>query len=724
MINPKNPLVLVYNREGLPAAKAKIFFFEAGTDVPKSVQYVGAGTLTNEITSDDEGKFPEVQLLAGEYTLKAFIPLDPKNPYPLFPDDYELLDTWNLSGEPEPAVNENESVATLADLDALRNYDGDETKVWIGNRLFIRENNTNYADNNGTIIVSSALLNTTWRMDLTGYTETSVAWFGADATGTNDSTAAYLSAISAIYGNDTRTADYKLPRTLYIPEGRYHINSTITFSCPVHMEKNVRFGNISGASVYFNFLQGLETDKTDMMQLVGQGYDDIILVFPAGGKVNLGWFPNRSLTMSQIANPISVYGYGSIVVDVDGHLYDLVQTEGSYISISIPSISKKLVIDHIDVYEGDLTITGNGFVETDTFRMSYLANPNMINRVHGHLLILDEDWNVDFDVDTTWGMVEGENYPTVQNTSGTSHQVMFYLADVEWKTFDAHVHDIVWVNISEPSDMNWTSADSDDWNTYLNYGGHDFTGTTTSGDIFLNKPDGITLYGLNHSGSMTNVFGSMKLDTCTVNFTTNSTIVAVYLEIVNSIINTDDPANGNIVSQNMRLRDSTIHSRVTVANGNDLEIEMRGCHFTNQISLLATTNSVKTIVLKDNEVALCNFFPYRVSVQSWSAERVSIDISGNWTTDTSGQLVHTKGLFTADPGSTTIESKGVVDFRNTVTGGSWISNTPFYHKGGIIGSLGAVSSQPSVDGTGAAIVTSIASSAVKVYGEFWTTQDW
>lgn len=723
MINPKNPLVLVYNREGLPAAKAKIFFFEAGTDVPKSVQYVGAGTLTNEITSDDEGKFPEVQLLTGEYTLKAFIPLDPKNPYPLFPDDYELLDTWNLSGEPEPAVNENESVATLADLDALRNYDGDETKVWIGNRLFIRENNTNYADNNGTIIVSSALLNTTWRMDLTGYTETSVAWFGADATGTNDSTAAYLSAISAIYGNDTRTADYKLPRTLYIPEGRYHINSTITFSCPVHMEKNVRFGNISGASVYFNFLQGLETDKTDMMQLVGQGYDDIILVFPAGGKVNLGWFPNRSLTMSQIANPISVYGYGSIVVDVDGHLYDLVQTEGSYISISIPSISKKLVIDHIDVYEGDLTITGNGFVETDTFRMSYLANPNMINRVHGHLLILDEDWNVNFDVDTTWGMVEGENYPTVQNTSGTSHQVMFYLADVEWKTFDAHVHDIVWVNISEPSDMNWTSADSDDWNTYLNYGGHDFTGTTTSGDIFLNKPDGITLYGLNHSGSMTNVFGSMKLDTCTVNFTTNSTIVAVYLEIVNSIINTDDPSNGNIVSQNMRLRDSTIHSRVSVANANDLEIEMIHCHFTNQISLLASTNSVKTIVLKENEVALCNFFPYRVSVQSWSAERVSIDISGNWTTDTSGQLVRTRGFLTADPGETTLESRGFVDFRRTDTGGSWISNTPFYGKSFII-SGGGIAPNPSVNASGAAIVTSAATIPVKAYAGFWGTQSY
>ena len=77
MISPVNPKILVYDLEGKPAPKAKVFFFDQGTDVPKSVKYVEGGTLTNDITADSSGEFPQVELLIGEYTLTAFIPLDP-----------------------------------------------------------------------------------------------------------------------------------------------------------------------------------------------------------------------------------------------------------------------------------------------------------------------------------------------------------------------------------------------------------------------------------------------------------------------------------------------------------------------------------------------------------------------------------------------------------------------------------------------------------------------
>lgn len=726
MINPHNPKILVFDKKGLPAAKAKVFFYEAGTDVPKSVEYVDAGTLTNEITADDSGKFPEVKLLIGTYTLKSFVPIDPQEPYPLFPDDYEILDTWDLSGEPEPSDIDAESVISLPDITALRTYDGDEEKIWINNRLYIKDTLVTQVDNNGTIIVSSALADTVWRMDVTGYDSTSVEWFGVVRTATDDSTAAFLTAISAIYNNDSYSAPYKLPRVLYIPEGTYRVTSDINFTCPVYMEQNVRFANTSNSAITLTFSGGLDTRKNTAMNLNLPGLSPIHLRFPNGGDVRLAWFDASTIDMDEHGSKIDIIGPGKLTIS-SGNTRRIGTLQTNGIVEFSGAAGSKIYVDNIISGGSNIKISGSAtfrLYSYSDFRLSWLDNKSMLNRVNGQKLVIDENWDIDFDVDSTWGIVEGENWPSVVNTSGTVHTAMFYLGDVIWDTMSCSVHDITWLNKSRPSQMDWTNSDGNDWDNYLIYGSNDFSGTTTSGDIWLNKPSGITLYGLNHSGSIGNSFGALKLDTCTFNFTVNCTITSVFLEIVNSTVNTDDPSNGNIVSQNMRLRDSRIHSRVTVANGNDLEIEMRGCHFTNQISILATTNSVKTIVLKDNEVALCEFLPYRITVQSWSTDKVSIDISGNWTTDTTGQLVHSKGLFTAKPGSTTIESNGVVDFRNTLTGGSWISNTPFYHKGGIIGSAGAVSSQPSVDGTGAAIVTSIASAAVKVYGEFWTTQDW
>lgn len=725
MISPVNPKILVYDLEGKPAPKAKVFFFDQGTDVPKSVKYVEGGTLTNDITADSSGEFPQVELLIGEYTLKAFIPLDPKEPYPLFPEDYELRSTWDLTGAPDPAHNENDSVATLSDLNALRNYNGEETKIWIDDRLYIKDVLTSQTDNNGTVIVSTALEDVVWRMDLTGYNMTSLDWFGADRTGATDSTAAFISAISSIYNNDANSVPYKLPRTLYILEGTYMINSDINFTCPVFMEKSVRFGNTSVVPVTMTFSAGLETTKVNAFDLGLPGLSPINLRFPNGGDVRLGWFNNSEINMDDHGSKINIIGPGKLTLS-SGNTRRIGKLETNGIVEFSGAAGSKIYVDNILSGGSNIKISGSAtfrLYSYSDFRLSWLDDKSMLNRVNGQKLIIDEDWDIDFNVDTTWGIVEGENWPSVVNTSGTLHTAMFYLGDVIWDTMSCSVHDITWLNKSRPSQMDWTNTDGNDWDNYLIYGSNDFSGSTTSGHIWLNKPDGITLYGLNHSGSIGNSFGALKLDTCTFNFTANCSITSVFLEIVNSKINTDDPANGNIVSQNMRLRDSTIHSRVTVANGNDLEIEMRGCHFTNQIQLLASTNTVKTIVLTNNEVALCDFLPYHHNVQGWSTDKVSIDISGNWTTDTTGQLVHTKGWMTAAPNAdTTLESRGVVDFRKTDTGGSWISNTPFYGHS-LVFSQGGVSG-PIVDGTGAAVIRSITNLPVKVVVDFWNTQDY
>ena len=693
MISPFNPRILLWSFDGKPAPKSIIKFFEYHTDVPKSVRYVEGGTLTQEIVADSSGEFAQVELLVGQYTLKGFVPIDPRNPYPLFPEDYELRSTWDLNGEEDPSHDESTTIMSLADLDALRNYDGDETQVLVANRLFIRDTYTSQTDNNGTVILSSALASVVWRMDLTGYTETSIEWFGADRTGTANSTAAFVSAISAIYNNSSAPAEYRLPRTLYIPDGVYTVNSGITFSCPVHMEKGVKFGNVNGSAVTFTFLSDLVTYKTDAMALNLAGYSPIDLAFTAGGKVNLGWFANRTIDMSRHQNPISVYGYGTINVDGNGHIIDLIQNEGSTINISIPSAAHKLQIDNIDCYENALSITGNGFVIADTLKLSRLASPDMVNRVHGHLLIIDEDWDVSSDVDTTWSMVEGEDYPTINNTSCTAHQVMFYMADVEWETMDAHVHDLVWVNKSEPKNMNWTNANSYDWRDYLVYGSNDFLGTTTSGDINLDSPS-ITLKNLNHTGTMWNFGNELTLDSCTVTLGNGQSINARKLVINDSNILVDDPANGEIASNDMRLRDSFIQCAVALGHGDNMQLEMRGCHFTNQISV-STLLTLQTLVIKNNEMALAEFVPYTIYCKGLSSTaKVSIDISDNWTTDTSGQLVRTKGFAKTTPlwNATghfyyqTFSSLGVLDIRNYFSADreSFASNAavhPYYVSG-------------------------------------------
>lgn len=669
MISPFNPKILVLNREGRPAPKAKVFFFERDTDVPKSVKYVEGGTLTNEITADSSGDFPQVELLEGEYTLKGYVPLDPKEPYPEFPLDYELRDTWDLSGEAIPGEDVTEAQVQVGSLQALREYNGDAEKVWVGNRLFIKDEYVSQTDNNGTIVVSTALTGVVWRMDLTGYDMTSLDWFGADRTGATDSTAAFISAITSIYNNDGNTAPYKLPRTLYIPEGIYKINSDLNFSCPVYMETSVRFGNTSALPITMTFSAGLETAKVNAFDLGLPGLSPINLRFPNGGDVRLGWFNNSEINMDDHGSKINIIGPGKITLS-NGNTRRIGNLETNGILRIDGGTGSKLYIDEITSGPSNIEILGTGFVYCETFRLSWLSLKSHLNKVKGQKLIIDEDWDIDFDVDSTWGIVEGETWPSVANTSGTLHTAMFYLADVIWKTMNCSVHDITWLNKSKPNDMDWTGADSDDWNNYLVYGENDFGGTTTSGDINLTSDS--TLRNLNHTGTMWAFGHSLVLDSCTISLTYGKEVRASALTINDSNILTDDPANGKITSPNMRLRDSYIQCEVEMANGENLQLEMRGCRFTNQVSV-EQSRTLQTLVAKNNEVGLCNFIPYTIYCYGLSnVAKVSIDVSENWTTDTTGQLVHSKGFIKTKPHWNEdlhiyfqpYEAVGILDIRN------------------------------------------------------------
>ena len=724
MINPTNPKILVFNKEGLPAAKAKVFFFEQGTDVPKSVEYVSGGTLTNEITSDDSGAFPEVKLLTGEYTLKSFVPLDPKEQYPLFPDDYELIDTWDLSGEPDPANNDNDAVASLADLDALRNYQGDETKVWIGNRLFLKENGTFYADNNGTIVVSNVLDNVEWRMDLTSYDMTSVDWFGADRTGTNDSTAAILAAISAIYSNSGMSARFRLPRTLYFPDGTYRINSDITFTCPVFIEKNVRFANTNVNAVNMTFQEPLETLKTNAMMIELSGYSGINLRFPNGGTLNLAWTgTSKTINMSDFPSKIDVIGPGTIVVDANRKIGTL-KTNG-VLDLQTNS-GCTLTVDEIISGSANLKVSGTGALSVKELNISWLNNKLDITKISGETLNIDENWSITSGFNSTWDVVKGIDRPTVSNSTGNVGYVQFVGAEILWDTIDASVHDIVWVNGPDPKNLNWTLADSDDWNLQLNYSSHDFTGTTTSGDITITSDN--TIKGLNHSGSFLGT-GSLVLENCKISITSGDNVGAPTFKLLNSEVVNDSPSNGTLYSGNMRLLNSYITCPVYLTSNGYMQMEMRGCRFTNQVTV-NQSGTLQTLVACNNEVGKADFIPYHFTVTNFPSDvGISVDISDNWTTDLSGQLIRTRGIAVlpgSGAGPSTFEAYGFLDMLRP-DGYSWAVNdigltpSPFgsYRKY-IVGAVMPLVRAPN----GSAQIENPAQTEQQVYCNFWTTQNW
>lgn len=728
MVTPTNPKILVFNRDGLPAPKAKVFFFEHGTDVPKSVKYVSSGTSTGEITADDSGKFPEVELLVGEYTLKSFIPLDPKEAYPIFPDDYELLDTWDLSGAPDPANNDNDAVVSLADIAALRAYDGDETKVWIRDRLFIKEPLL-YADNNGTIIVSSALDNVEWRMDLTGYNMTSVEWFGVDRTGTNDSTAAILGAISAIYANDGLAARFKLPRKLYIPDGTYVINSDITFSCPVYMEPKARFANTNVSAVNITFQSTLETVKTNAMMSELPGYSGINLKFPNGGKVNLAWYgSSKTITMSDHPSKIDIVGPGTIVVDANRSIGSL--TTNGIVEFQTNS-GCTLSIDEIVSGPGNLNVTGSGALKVSTLNLSWLYSEIMLTKVSGDVLVIDENWDIPSGFNSNWSRVEGKLVngakPVLKNTSGTVGYVGFPNADVDWESLDCSAHDLVWTNGPVAKYLNWSGTDGSDWTAQLAYSLADFTGTSTSGDIILTAS--ATLKNLNHTGTMMAFGYSLILDSCTINLTTGKQVRASALTISDSSILNDSPSNGQIVSSNMRLRNSYITCSVYLYGADNMQLEMRGCRFTNQVSV-SSAYTLQTLVATHNEVAKADFIPYHFTVINFPSDvGVSIDISDNWTTDLSGQLIRTKGIAVlpgSGAGPSTFEAYGFLDMLRP-DGYSWAINdigltpSPFgsYRKY-IVGAVMPLVRAPN----GSAQIENPAQTEQQVYCNFWTTQNW
>ena len=732
MISPTNPKILVLNREGLPASKAKVFFFDQGTDNPKSVKYVEGGTLTNEITADDSGKFPQVELLVGEYTLKAFIPLDPKEPYPLFPEDYELLETWDLTGAEDPAHNENDSVATLPDLTALRNYDGDETKIWIGDRLFIKDVLVNQTDNNGTVIVSSALDDVVWRMDLTGYNMTSLDWFGADKSGATDSTAAILSAISAIYNSTSGQAEYRLPSTLYIPNGTYLVNSNISFTCEVYMESNVRFYNSTGSQLDLNFNKGLDTDKTDLFYFVGAGLSPVVPKFPQklpNGKiqlVNLQWFMSDYVEISWFPYEVSFVGEGTInTADTTQHTINEIKGTGDLVLMTLAG-KPSCIINKLKCAPLGLEVQGTGSVYFESLNITYLKTASDINRCSGNELVISKNWVIDFNANLNFSSVHGNKTSlTISNNSGVSKTVSA-TGDVDFESFTWDIHDLIPTFVSEPKDFSWANADSDDWNAYLTYGSNDFTGTTTSGDITITSD--ATIKGLTHTGSFIGT-GTLILEDSKISVSSGDNVGAPIFKLLDSEVVSDSPSNGTLYSGDMRLVNSYITCPVYLTSNGYMQMEMRGCRFTNQVTV-NQSGTLQTLVATHNEVARADFIPYHFTITDFPSDvGISIDISDNWTTDISGQLIRTKGIAVlpgSGAGPSTFEAYGFLDMLRP-DGYSWAVNdiglvpSPFgsYRKY-IVGAVMPLVRAPN----GSAQIENPAQTEQQVYCNFWTTQNW
>lgn len=731
MKSPYNPRVLLWNNDGRPSPRAKIFFFERDTDVPKSVKYVESGTLTNEITADSSGDFPQVELLYGEYTLKGYVPLDPKEPYPEFPLDYELRDTWDLSGEEVDDGEETETPATVEDLQALREYDGDAEKVWVGNRLFDKDVLISQTDNNGTIVVSSALTDVVWRMDLTGYDMTSLDWFGADRTGATDSTAAFISAISAIYDNDANSAPYKLPRTLYIPEGVYMINSDINFTCPVFMEKSVRFGNTSVVPVTLTFSSALETLKTNKFDLNLPGLSKINLRFPNGGHVNLGWFTDDTIDMAEHPYKIDITGPGKVEL-FGGETRRIGKLDTNGLLTFEGGVGSKLLIDEITSGPANIVVSGAwdpSAITVPEFDLSSLADPLKIIYITGNTLAIDRNWDISYGFTSSWSRVVGKLVngakPVLNNTSGLVGRISFPNADVEWDSLDCSVHDLVWENGPVAKYLDWAGTDGSDWTAQLAYSLADFTGTTTSGDIAITSD--ATIKGLNHTGSFLGT-GSLTLEDSKISVSSGDNVGAPIFKLLNSEVVNDSPSNGTLYSGDMRLVNSYITCPVYLTSNGYMQLEMRGCRFTNQITV-NQSGTLQTLVARNNEVAKADFIPYHFTITDFPNDAgISIDVSDNWTTDLSGQLVRTKGhaiVPGSGAGKVAIESFGFLDMIRP-SGLSWAVWGPGETYGPFIGKKYIVGTPEPVlqSENGSATLENQSVNETQIYATFWSTQNW
>lgn len=681
MVSPYNPHNLVWT-EGKPSPHAMILFFEEGTDVPKEVKYTETSATTDRIIADESGQFPQVELFSGDYDLRAYVLIDPLNPSPVFPDDYAFHSTWTLSG-PSIVINPDtpETIA-LNNIGELRNYDGTATNIWIGNRLFIKTTAGSLADNNGTWIVSSALDNTAWRMDLTGYDHVDVSWFGTDKTGATDATANILQAQSAITQMASQTPEKRLPSVLYLPAGTYKITSDFSLNYKVEMDKGARFYNPSGTAYTITFNDGLETENP----YPTTGTSAIVLKFSTGtwnGKpqrILTSWY-NNVIDGDDLQIPVDIKGSGQLSTNNRKVVVNSLNITGEF--ILRPNATYPIEVNEVSGSKHLLKNGGTGYVVFKRLPISYLYDTAQLERMRGELLELDEDLTLVSNTTLSFDQIIGTKNPKpkIQYTTG------FATVDLDWKgklyfdTVEAHLHDINYKKAVKPSDLDWSDADSDDWANFFydqsvltDSMQFDMGGLTTSGDINL-QAYSYEISNLNHTGTLQ--AAKLSLRHCVIALgSTKELKASAELEIFDSSV-TGSSAGNQIKAPKISIMNSNIGANILVDGGGDIDFVMMNSNFSYRIAL-STSQPLKRLIAKNNIVSNVDFIEQTPEIASLP-DNHSIDVSEN--SCLAGLANRTRGYgYISDSNTTpTVKSLGFIDFVDS-NGYSYYGYIPRQHS--------------------------------------------
>ena len=666
MVSPFNPHNLVWT-EGKPSPHAMILFFDKGTDTPKEVRYTETSATTDRILADEAGEFPQVELVSGDYDLRAYVLIDPVNPSPVFPEDYAFHSTWSLSG-PSIVINPDvpETIA-LNNIGELRNYDGTATNIWIGDRLFIRNNDAGgLADNNGTWIVSSELDNTAWRMDLTGFDHVDVSWFGTDRTGATDATASILQAQSAIGQMNSQTAEKRLPSVLYIPAGIYKITSDFSFNYKVELDKGGRFYNPGNTPYTITFNDGLETENP----YPSTGPGGVILKFATGtwnGKpqrILTSWYNNNAMDGDYFAIPVDIKGSGQLSTNNRKVVINSLNITGEF--NLRPNSTYPIEVNEVSGSKHLLKNGGTGYVVFKRLPISYLYDTDQLERMRGELLELDEDLTLTSDTTLSFDQIIGTKTPKpkIQYTVG------FATVDLDWKgklyfdTVEAHLHDIDYQKAVKPSDLDWSDADSTDWANFFydqsiltNSMQFDMGGLTTTGDINL-QAYSYEISNLNHSGTLQ--AAKLSLRHCVIALGSSKELKATTeLEIFDSSV-TGSSAGNQIKAPKISIMNSNIGANILVDGGGDIDFVMMNSNFSYRIAL-STSQPLKRLIAKNNVVSNVDFIEQTPVIASLPDSH-SIDVSEN--SCLAGLANRTRGYGYVSNSNTTptVKSLGFIDF--------------------------------------------------------------
>lgn len=399
-IRPHNPHILLLGNDGKPVPFAHILFFEQNTDVPASVFNEDTETTTNFIVADDSGKFPSVALGTQKYTLRAYAPI--VDEYASWPEDFALMETWNLDGEDAPPEEPEISPFIAGSKDAIRSIDTTEYSVAElgGVRYVCLDNVHSWTDDNGVVLTSTFDNTKIWVADIEGDL-LPVTLFGADATGVADSTAAINSAIAAAGGlANVAMADVHIPSIVYFPNGIYTISEDISFastnSCGVKMGKFAYLSNASGAPLSFTIYNpNYEFEQTGSFTL---GAEAINIVY----SMVEPHYVNGALSSGLIDTALVGAGADVYASDVahtanaEATIRRLIVPASSGTGILVNGgIASKLTIEQIDTASGgklDLSdvASGNYVYINCPVRTSQLKTPATdILKIVGKKLVID-----------------------------------------------------------------------------------------------------------------------------------------------------------------------------------------------------------------------------------------------------------------------------------------------------------------------------------------------